>query len=173
MVRERIVPPYGPLGVQTSTPASARWRPPSTTSADRISVVPKRSVPIDCAAMDFLYTLMSTPVVLRVVSAEARVHAFQGAQEALLQLLVGERERRILGLHVLREVHEGAPAEVGAIDQRRHLDDRREGHPRVGDVRHVEPGERSLQQQRRADDALVLEAVQPGVLLAREPRAEP
>src|SRR2546421_6860288 len=57
MARERIVPPYGPLVVQTSIPASARDRPPSHTSADKTSAVQRRRA-IVLAAIEFAGTLM-------------------------------------------------------------------------------------------------------------------
>src|SRR5881409_3630563 len=70
-------------------------------------------------------------------------------------------------------VHEGATAEVGTIDERRHLDDRREGDPAIGDVRHVKVSERSLQQERGTHDSLVLDPLQPGLLVARESGTQP
>ena len=70
-------------------------------------------------------------------------------------------EERIVRGDVLRQVDEVLAAELGRIDERRHLDHGGERHPVVGDVRDVVVRERLLQQQRRADDALVADAVQP------------
>src|SRR5438093_5680802 len=48
-------PPGGPLDVQTSTPASAPWRPPSQTSADRASAAQSFGTIVLAAVVDFAF----------------------------------------------------------------------------------------------------------------------
>jgi hypothetical protein len=77
-----------------------------------------------------------------VVPAEARIHARQCAEEPLLDLRVRRLEQRVVGRDVLRQVHQRVPADLRSIDERRHLDDRREGSV-VEHVREVVGGERT------------------------------
>src|SRR5207244_13201922 len=60
MARARIVPLGGPVGVQTSTPASAERGPPSQTSADRtIAMQSRGGIVFD--AIEFMRTFLMLP----------------------------------------------------------------------------------------------------------------